>query len=102
MVFSNIHGAFRVVLEAMENMNIPFENEANKVGGRVCACRPQLTSADDDLQQYTNLMSVDREIAQSEVLPMEYLDPFKSLWADGGVQKAIAKGNEYALHDNLD
>jgi guanine nucleotide-binding protein subunit alpha, other len=34
-------------------------------------------------------------------MPEEYLEPIKALWADGGVQKAILKGNEYALHDNL-
>jgi guanine nucleotide-binding protein subunit alpha len=32
---------------------------------------------------------------------MQYLQPFKDLWADAGVQQAIEKGNEFALHDNL-
>ena len=45
---------------------------------------------------------VDLEIGANDALPMDFLEPIKSLWLDGGVKKAIAKGNEYALHDNLD
>lgn len=37
-----------------------------------------------------------------EPLPTDYLEPVKQLWVDEGVKKAIAKGNEFALHDNLD
>lgn len=44
----------------------------------------------------------DREISAQDPLPAEFLDPIKQLWVDGGVKKAIAKGNEFALHDNLD
>lgn len=43
----------------------------------------------------------DHEINARDPLPKEYLAPVKSLWADGGVQRAIEKGNEFALHDNL-
>jgi guanine nucleotide-binding protein subunit alpha len=44
---------------------------------------------------------VDREIGAEDRMPPDYLDPVKSLWKDAGVKAAIAKGNEYALHDNL-
>ena len=44
---------------------------------------------------------VDYEISPQERMPVDYLEPVKSLWADSGVKAAIAKGNEYALHDNL-
>jgi guanine nucleotide-binding protein subunit alpha, other len=44
---------------------------------------------------------VDREIGAEDRMPADYLDPVKSLWQDAGVKAAIAKGNEYALHDNL-
>jgi guanine nucleotide-binding protein subunit alpha, other len=47
------------------------------------------------------LVLVDREISSQEQMPMEFLEPLKILWTDGGVKAAIAKGNEYALHDNL-
>lgn len=45
---------------------------------------------------------VEYEIGAEDKLPQDYLEPVKALWADSGVRAAIAKGNEYALHDNLD
>lgn len=47
------------------------------------------------------LILVEREISAEEKMPTDYLEPIKALWSDGGVRAAIAKGNEYALHDNL-
>lgn len=44
---------------------------------------------------------VEHEISPEDKLPQEYLQPIKTLWQDSGVKQAIAKGNEYALHDNL-
>ncbi len=44
---------------------------------------------------------VDSEISANDSLPVDFLEPIKSLWKDEGVKKAIAKGNEFALHDNL-
>ena len=34
-------------------------------------------------------------------MPIDCLDAFKAMWTDAGVQLAIEKGHEYALHDNL-
>ena len=45
---------------------------------------------------------VDHGLSPNDHFPTEFLEPIKSLWADEGVKKAIAKGNEYALHDNLE
>ena len=28
-------------------------------------------------------------------------DAMRVMWLDGGVQKAVARGHEFALHDNL-
>lgn len=46
-------------------------------------------------------LMVDYEISARDPLPKDFLGPIKSLWADDGVKRAIAKGNEFALHDNL-
>jgi guanine nucleotide-binding protein subunit alpha len=43
----------------------------------------------------------EKELGVEESLPPEYLACFKDLWADMGIQLAMLKGNEYALHDNL-
>jgi guanine nucleotide-binding protein subunit alpha len=44
---------------------------------------------------------VEQEIHPNEPFPQDFLEPIKALWQDEGVRKAIDKGNEYALHDNL-
>ena len=47
-------------------------------------------------------IQADYEVTPNDPLPEEYLHPIKELWDDAGVQRTIAKGNEFALHDNLD
>ncbi|KAI0473280.1 G protein alpha subunit [Xylariaceae sp. FL0804] len=81
VVFNNVIQSMRLIFEAMEDYSIEFdqrENEKNK-----------------------EMVLADVEIGPNDHLPEDYLQPIKSLWGDGGVQKAILKGNEYALHDNL-
>lgn len=46
-------------------------------------------------------MNTDRELGVKETFPLHYLPALKGLWVDDGVRQAIVKGNEYALHDNL-
>lgn len=45
---------------------------------------------------------VEYELSPNDHFPPNYQQPLENLWSDEGVKKAIAKGNEYALHDNLD
>ena len=47
------------------------------------------------------MITSDPEIDTSSPMPAECLQAFLTLWNDRGVQTAIEKGNEYALHDNL-
>ncbi|KAL2162616.1 hypothetical protein VTH06DRAFT_6452 [Thermothelomyces fergusii] len=82
VVFTNILQSFRLISDAMNEMNIAFENPEN--------------------EKHMAQMMVDYEMTADEPLPEEYLEPVKRLWADAGVRKAMEKGNEYALHDNLD
>lgn len=44
----------------------------------------------------------DYDVNANEPLPTDYLDPIKQLWQDDAVRRTIAKGNEFALHDNLE
>ena len=41
------------------------------------------------------------DIGTEEPMPEEFHTAFNYLWADKGVQLTILKGNQYALHDNL-
>ncbi|KAH0545149.1 hypothetical protein FGG08_000761 [Glutinoglossum americanum] len=81
IIFSNILNAFKILVEAMEQLEIPLENREN--------------------EKYLPLIALDRDLDHGERFPIEYLKPLKSMWADAGLKRAVEKGNEFALHDNL-
>jgi guanine nucleotide-binding protein subunit alpha len=54
------------------------------------------------LQVHLPTIMQEKDLTPYEPIPTEYLRAFKDLWKDPGVQKAIARGNEFALFDNLD
>ncbi|KAI9172450.1 putative beta-glucosidase M [Paramyrothecium foliicola] len=82
VIFGNIVQSFQTIYDAMNELNIAFANPENE----------------KNMAQ----ILVEREIGPNDRLPQEFLAPIKSLWQDDGVKAAIAKGNEYALHDNLE
>jgi guanine nucleotide-binding protein subunit alpha len=53
------------------------------------------------LKGFVTLIRVDRSIGPKEPLPLQYLQAFKSLWADEGLQRVVKKGNEFALQENI-
>ncbi|CAG8482217.1 7851_t:CDS:1 [Ambispora leptoticha] len=81
LVFLNIMQSMRLVLEAMEYFRIPFGDKNNV--------------------SYLHLFNDPPSITEGNPFPSVYLDPLKSLWADSGVQQCYEKGNQYALHDNM-
>lgn len=66
----------------------------------VVAMRQRVLLTEHEKKHLAHIL-VDYELSPQERMPVDYLNPVKSLWADSGIQQAIAKGNEYALHDNL-
>ncbi|CAK7234175.1 G-Protein alpha subunit [Sporothrix curviconia] len=82
VVFNNIIQSFRLIHDAMAELEIDFENPEN--------------------ESNIKHILVEFELGANDPLPVDYLEPIKSLWKDAGVKSAIAKGNEFALHDNLD
>ncbi|EPS45157.1 hypothetical protein H072_856 [Dactylellina haptotyla CBS 200.50] len=81
IIFTNITESMRLILEQMDLYHIAFQKPEN--------------------EQYVSLIMKQRELSRGEVLPKDYLGPLKSLWLDEGVQSAVKRGNEFALHDNL-
>ncbi|KAK3056123.1 hypothetical protein LTS18_011693, partial [Coniosporium uncinatum] len=81
VIFNNLVNAFQIVLGAMEEQDTDFEDEDNI--------------------RWAELLASDPDIGTEEAMPLDCLQAFNSLWADKGVQLAILKGNEYALHDNM-
>ncbi|KAF1815628.1 guanine nucleotide binding protein, alpha subunit [Eremomyces bilateralis CBS 781.70] len=81
VIFNNLINAFNTIFLVMEEHDEMFEDQANT--------------------EYMNKIKGDPEIGPEERMPAEYLVAFNTLWDDRGVQMAMLKGNEYALHDNL-
>ncbi len=110
IIFNNILSAFKVILDAMEELGIEFDVKENDVSSislifRFRPLSPKQRSIDFanqlSAQQYISVILVDCDLGPKDPLPTQYLRCFKALWADAGVQRAIEKGNEFALHDNL-
>lgn len=83
VIYSNVIVACKVLLEIMESQNIPFEKETS----RDYAAFVEEVNGDTDSE------SAFRDLQTKEAL--------LGLWADPGVQKAVSKGHEFALNDNM-
>ncbi|KAH8695556.1 G protein complex alpha subunit GanA [Talaromyces proteolyticus] len=83
VIYSNLIVAFKVLMDIMQNQKIDFEKEDNKPLGQL------LFKTESD---------VDTDEAFSDT---NIRDAMKQLWSDAGVQQAVSRGHEFALHDNL-
>ena len=83
VIYSNMIIAFRVLLEIMQTEDIEFADEKTKVYADL------LEDTDADLD--ADVAFIDKGVK----------DAMSGMWLDAGVQKAVAKGHEYALNDNL-
>jgi guanine nucleotide-binding protein subunit alpha, other len=83
VIYSNVIVAFKVLLEIVQDENISFEHEETKVhADLIQGTDPDVEAAD----AFTN---------------MSVKDAMLGMWQDAGVQRAVSKGHEYALNDNL-
>ncbi|CAI7597933.1 unnamed protein product [Penicillium glandicola] len=84
IIYSNLVIAFKVLLDIMSAEEISFENA-------------EKTKPFADLLDHTD-PDVGSDDAFSE---LKVRDAMRAMWKDKGVQKAVARGHEFALHDNL-
>ncbi|ODM22076.1 Guanine nucleotide-binding protein alpha-2 subunit [Aspergillus cristatus] len=83
VIYANLIIAFKVLLDIMNAEHINFEHDSTK-----------------PLAQLVN--NTDPDVGSEEAFSdMTIRDAMKSMWNDAGVQKAVARGHEFALHDNL-
>ncbi|KAE9963504.1 hypothetical protein BLS_007169 [Venturia inaequalis] len=80
-IFDNLVNSFQCILGEMEHLDVTFEDENN--------------------EEHGEWLNSDPSIEPEQRFPPHSLDVFQSLWDDKGVQLAMLKGHEYALHDNL-
>lgn len=83
VIYSNVIVACKVLLEIVENQGIAFEHDVT--------------------EEYASLLEeVNADIdAESAFRDKQVKQALRGLWVDAGVQKAVAKGHEYALNDNM-
>ncbi|KAF9098303.1 guanine nucleotide-binding protein subunit alpha [Mortierella sp. AD031] len=80
IIYSNTVQSMRVILEAMDNMELPLYNEGN--------------------HNYTVvIMSLPSQI-EGDFLPHEVAVAIQNLWLDPNVQQAFSRSREYQLNDS--
>ncbi|KAJ6005013.1 hypothetical protein N7540_012812 [Penicillium herquei] len=83
VIYSNIVIAFKVLLDIMNAENIDFQNEKTRAMGDLLDKTEPDVGSDDAFSDF------------------KIRDAMRAMWLDTGVQKAVARGHEFALHDNL-
>ena len=80
IIFSNTIQSMRVILEAMQVMNIPYSGEKSATHAQVILDLPSQIEGDS--------------------LPLQVAEAIRSLWQDEGVQRCFARSREYQLNDS--
>lgn len=83
VIYSNIVIAFKVLLDILQAGAIEFEHEKTKLVAEV-------------------IDNAEADVGEDEAFSdLSIRDAMRDMWADAGVQQAVARGHEFALHDNL-
>ncbi|KAJ5539947.1 hypothetical protein N7513_008279 [Penicillium frequentans] len=83
VIYSNVVIAFKVLLDIMKAEGINFEDEKTQGLAEL-------------------LDKTEPDVGSDEAFSdLKVRDAMRVMWLDGGVQKAVARGHEFALHDNL-
>lgn len=80
IIFSNTLQSMRVILDAMEMLDIPLADASNAKRAEV-------------------LLSLPPQI-DAESMPIHIADAVKGLWDDAGVRACFARSREYQLNDS--
>lgn len=101
VIYSNLVIAFKVLLDIMNTEDIQFEREATKVNPTPKAFRRGCWLI--NRQPSAELLDrTEPDVGSDEAFSdLSVRDAMREMWSDSGVQKAVARGHEFALHDNL-
>lgn len=53
------------------------------------------------LKEHEKVIAAAEDIGPEDRFPLNCLPAMKALWNDSSVQQTIKRGNEFALHDNI-
>lgn len=98
VIFSNMIVAFKIIAEEMRELGLEYASEKSAVRHiSPVGLESQLTS----VQDYERVIGSAADIGPDDMFPSQCQVAMKGLWEDPAVQKCIKRGNEYALHDNI-
>ena len=97
VIFSNMIVAFKIIAEEMRDLGINYQNEAS----HVCIPFILVCIVLTIFKEYERIIAAAEDIGSDDPFPQPCLAAMKGLWKDASVQKTIGRGNEYALHDNI-
>jgi guanine nucleotide-binding protein G(i) subunit alpha len=80
IIFSNTVQSMRVILEAMDTLELPLEDQRNEYHVQTIFMQPAQI--------------------EGESLPQEVGNAIDALWKDGGVQACFRRSREYQLNDS--
>jgi guanine nucleotide-binding protein subunit alpha, other len=98
VIFSNMVVAFKVIAEEMRDLGLTYELEGTEV------IEFPRVGSEHGLrwwQKYEQVLLQAEDIGVNDPFPLDCLPSMKGLWKDPAVQQTIKRGNEYALHDNI-
>lgn len=80
IIFSNTVQSMRVILEAMESLELPLDDSRGEYHVQTVFMQPTQIEGDN--------------------LPTEVGNAIQALWADAGVQQCFQRSREYQLNDS--
>lgn len=80
IIFSNTVQSMRVILEAMESLELPLD--------------------DQRMEYHVQTIFIQPAQIEGEVLPPEVGGAIEALWKDVGVQRCFRRSREYQLNDS--
>jgi guanine nucleotide-binding protein subunit alpha len=103
VIYSNMIVAFKVLLEIMSKEGIDFEKEETMVSLPTRIMSGFTWKLMKFPKKYADIIEKeDGDVDADEAFSNDQVRvAMKEMWLDAGIQKAVAKGHEFALHDNL-
>jgi guanine nucleotide-binding protein subunit alpha len=97
VIFSNMIVAFKIIAEEMRDLGINYEVDESHVSLYLISAYSALIC----YKEYERVIAAAEDIGSDDPFPQQCLVAMKGLWKDDSVQRTIGRGNEYALHDNI-
>ena len=98
VIFSNMVVAFKIIAEEMRDLGQDYQNSNSEVTKSFLLTQSLLLTCS---KEHEKIIAAAEDIGPEDQFPQRCLPAMKALWNDPSVQQTIKRGNEFALHDNI-